>query len=166
MPELWDRQPRRRPVLQRVRDAPGSDRRWGVALDPFLPKELLAKLEAARAGRAMEGERRVVTMLFCDVKGSTAMAETLDPEEWAEIMNGAFERLIAPVYRYEGTLARLMGDAIFAFFGAPIAHEDDPQRAVWAGLDIVSGIAALQGAACGPSAGSISTFGSASTPAP
>ena len=112
-----------------------------VALDPFLPKELLAKLEAARAGRAMEGERRVVTMLFCDVKGSTAMAETLDPEEWAEIMNGAFERLIAPVYRYEGTLARLMGDAIFAFFGAPIAHEDDPQRAVWAGLAIVSGTA-------------------------
>ena len=113
----------------------------GDALDPFLPKELLAKLEAARAGRAMEGERRVVTMLFCDVKGSTAMAETLDAEDWAEIMNGAFERLIAPVYRYEGTLARLMGDAIFAFFGAPIAHEDDPQRAVWAGLDIVSGIA-------------------------
>ena len=92
----------------------------------------------------MEGERRIVTMLFCDVKGSTAMAETLDPEDWAEIMNGAFERLIAPVYRYEGTLARLMGDAIFAFFGAPIAHEDDPQRAVWAGLDIVSGIAAYK----------------------
>ena len=62
----------------------------GDALDPFLPKELLAKLEAARAGRAMEGERRVVTMLFCDVKGSTAMAETLDAEDWAEIMNGAF----------------------------------------------------------------------------
>ena len=110
-------------------------------LDPFLPRDLLAKLEAARAGRAMQGERRVVTMLFCDVKGSTAMAETMDPEDWAEIMNGAFERLIAPVYRYEGTLARLMGDAIFAFFGAPIAHEDDPQRAVRAGLDIVAGIA-------------------------
>jgi class 3 adenylate cyclase/tetratricopeptide (TPR) repeat protein len=116
----------------------------GSTLDPFLPKELLAKLEAARAGRAMEGERRVVTMLFCDVKGSTAMAETMDPEDWTTIMNGAFERLIAPVYRYEGTLARLMGDAIFAFFGAPIAHEDDPQRAVWAGLDIVSGIAAYR----------------------
>jgi class 3 adenylate cyclase/tetratricopeptide (TPR) repeat protein len=115
-----------------------------AGLDPFLPKELLAKLEAARAGRAMEGERRTVTMLFCDVKGSTAMAESLDPEHWAEIMNGAFERLIAPVYRYEGTLARLMGDAIFAFFGAPIAHEDDPQRAVWAGLDIVAGIAAYR----------------------
>jgi class 3 adenylate cyclase/tetratricopeptide (TPR) repeat protein len=111
------------------------------AIDPFLPKELLTKLEAARAGRAMEGERRIVTMLFSDVKGSTAMAEDLDPEDWAEIMNGAFERLIAPVYRYEGTLARLMGDAIFAFFGAPIAHEDDPHRAVEAGLDIAAGIA-------------------------
>ncbi|MGH3690476.1 MAG: ATP-binding protein [Microbacterium sp.] len=88
----------------------------------------------------MEGERRIVTMLFCDVKGSTAMAEKLDPEEWAEIMNGAFEHLIAPVYRYEGTLARLMGDAIFAFFGAPIAHEDDPQRAVMAGIEIIDGI--------------------------
>ena len=89
----------------------------------------------------MQGERRIVTMLFCDVSGSTAAAEALDPEEWAEIMNGAFEHLIAPVYRYEGTLARLMGDAILAFFGAPIGHEDDPQRAVLAGLDILKGIA-------------------------
>ena len=59
-------------------------------------------------------------------------------------MNGAFEHLIAPIYRYEGTLARLMGDAIFAFFGAPIAHEDDPQRAVSAGLDIIDGIQAYR----------------------
>jgi len=105
---------------------------------------MLAKLEAARAGRSMQGERRIVTMLFCDVAGSTAMAGELDPEEWTEIMNGAYENLIAPVYRYEGTLARLMGDAIFAFFGAPIAHEDDPQRAVAAGLEIVEGIAAYR----------------------
>jgi len=88
----------------------------------------------------MVGERRVVTMLFCDVKGSTAAAEQLDPEDWAEIMNGAFEHLIKPIYRYEGTLARLMGDAILAFFGAPITHEEDPQRAVLAGLDILQGI--------------------------
>ena len=111
-------------------------------LESYLPKGMLAKLEAARAGRSMRGERRIVTMLFCDVVGSTAMAEKLDPEEWTEIMNGAYENLIAPVYRYEGTLARLMGDAIFAFFGAPIAHEDDPQRAVAAGLEIVEGISA------------------------
>jgi predicted ATPase/class 3 adenylate cyclase len=109
-------------------------------LHQFIPKELLAKLEAAKAAGGLAGERRIVTILFCDVKGSTAMAEKLDPEEWAEIMNGAFEHLIAPVYRYEGTLARLMGDAILAFFGAPIAHEDDPQRAVLAGLEIVAGM--------------------------
>jgi len=86
----------------------------------------------------MVGERRIVTMLFCDVKGSTAAAEQLDPEDYSEIMNGAFTHMIKPVYRYDGTLARLMGDALLAFFGAPIAHEDDPQRAVLAGLDIVA----------------------------
>ena len=91
-------------------------------------------------GRSMEGERRIVTMLFCDVVGSTAMAERLDPEAWTEIMNEVFELLIVPIDRYEGTVARLMGDAIFAFFGAPIAHEDDPQRAVSAGLEIVEAI--------------------------
>ena len=68
------------------------------------------------------------------------MAEQLDPEEWAEIMNEAFEYLTGPVYRYEGTVARLMGDAIPAFFGAPISHEEDPQRAVLAGLEIVASI--------------------------
>jgi len=88
----------------------------------------------------MVGERRVVTMLFCDVKGSTSAAEQMDPEEWGEIINGAFEFMIRPVYRYEGMVARLMGDAILAFFGAPIAHEDDPQRAILAGLDILTEI--------------------------
>ncbi len=79
-------------------------------------------------------------MLFCDVQGSTAAAEQMDPEEWADVMNGAFDHLIAPVYRYEGTLARLMGDAVLAFFGAPIGHEDDPERAVRAGLEILEAI--------------------------
>ena len=109
-------------------------------IEQYIPAELLAKMESARASGGMQGERRVVTMLFCDVQGSTAAAGKLDPEEWAEIMNGAFEHLISPVYRYEGTLARLMGDAILAFFGAPIAHEDDPQRAVLAALDIIESI--------------------------
>jgi class 3 adenylate cyclase/tetratricopeptide (TPR) repeat protein len=100
----------------------------------------MSKLEAERARGGMAGERRVVSMLFCDVKGSTAAAEQLDPEEWTEIINGAFEYMIKPVYKYEGTVARLMGDGILAFFGAPIAHEDDPNRAVLSGLDIVSGL--------------------------
>ena len=98
------------------------------------------KLRAARDKGGMVGERRVVTMLFCDLNGSTAAAERLDPEDWTEIMNGAFAHMIKPVYQYEGTIARLMGDALLAFFGAPIAHEDDPRRAILAGLDIVEGI--------------------------
>ena len=109
-------------------------------LSQYVPPELLAKLESARAGGGMAGERRVVTMLFCDIQGSTEAAGSLDPEDWAEIINGAFEHLIAPVYKYEVTLARLMGDAILALFGAPIAHEDDPQRAVLAGLEILESI--------------------------
>ena len=132
-------------------------------LQQYVPKELLNKLEAARANRSMAGERRIVTVLFCDVKGSTSLAEMLDPEEWAAIMNGAFKHLIEPVYRYEGTLARLMGDAILAFFGAPIAHEDDPQRAVLAALGIVEGMKSTASRSSASTA-STSTFEWASTP--
>jgi class 3 adenylate cyclase/tetratricopeptide (TPR) repeat protein len=109
-------------------------------LDRYLPRELITKLEAARSRNSMVGERRVITMLFCDVKGSTAAAEKVDPEVWTDIMNGVFEYMIRPIYKYEGLVPRLMGDAILAFFGAPITHEDDPQRAVLAGLEIQDGI--------------------------
>src|SRR5688572_24830347 len=107
-------------------------------LDQYIPPELASRLEIARGQNDKAGERRVITILFCDVKRSTAAAEQLDPEEWTEIMNAAFEHMIQPVYKYEGTVVRLMGDAILAFFGAPITHEDDPQRAVLAALDIRS----------------------------
>ena len=109
-------------------------------LERYIPRGLLSRLESARISRLMEGERRVVTILFCDVKGSTEAAAGLDPEEWAEIINGAFEHMIQPVYRYEGTVARLQGDGLLAFFGAPIAHEDDPQRAVLAGMEITQAV--------------------------
>jgi ABC-type oligopeptide transport system substrate-binding subunit/class 3 adenylate cyclase len=103
----------------------------------LVPADYVARLMQARGQLA--GERRLVTILFSDIKGSTAMAERLDPEDVMEIMDGAFDVLIEPIMRYEGTLARLMGDAILAFFGAPIAHEDDPERACRAALEIVEG---------------------------
>ena len=106
------------------------------SLHRHMPKQYVDQLLAAR-GRAI-GERSVITILFFDVKGSTAMAEKLDPEEVMEIMNGAFEVLGEPVYRYEGTLARLMGDAMLCFFGAPITHEDDPVRACRCALDVLA----------------------------
>ena len=106
-------------------------------LKRLMPRQYVEQLRFAK-GR-ITGERRVVTILFSDVKGSAAMADKLDPEDVMEIMDGAFDVLIEPVYRYEGTLARLMGDAILAFFGAPIAHEDDPERACRAALAIIEG---------------------------
>lgn len=106
-----------------------------AAIERLIPKQYLERLNATR-GRP-SGERRVVTIVFFDVKGSTAMAEDLDPEDVMDVMNGAFEVLIAPIYRYEGTLARLMGDAVLAFFGAPVAHEDDAARACRAALDVL-----------------------------
>jgi class 3 adenylate cyclase/tetratricopeptide (TPR) repeat protein len=109
-------------------------------LEKLVPKEFAQRLLQSRTGK-VEGERRIVTILFCDVKGSTALGDERDPEEILEIMNGAFDALIEPVYRYEGTLARLMGDAILAFFGAPIAHEDDPERACLAALAMQEKIA-------------------------
>ena len=88
------------------------------------------------APRPVEGERKFATVLFADVARSTAIAERLDAEDWAEIMNGAFGFMNGAVSRYGGTVSRLMGDAVLALFGAPIAHEDDAERAVRAGLDI------------------------------
>ena len=83
----------------------------------------------------VEGERKYVTVLFADVVDSTGLGERLDPEQVAEIMNGAFAFLDASVTKYGGTVVRLLGDAIIAFLDAPVAHEDDAERAVRAGLD-------------------------------
>jgi class 3 adenylate cyclase len=91
----------------------------------------------AQASAHLAGERRMVTILFADVVGSSALAEKLSPESWAAIMNGAFDRITPAIYQYEGTIARLLGDGLWAFFGAPVAHEDDPVRAVQAALDLV-----------------------------
>ena len=98
--------------------------------------------ESSGTAPRVKGERRVVTVLFADVVNSTGLAERLDPEDWTEIMNGAFPLLTAPIRRYEGTVGRLMGDGMLAFFGAPSAHEDDPQRAILAALDIIDAVKA------------------------
>jgi ABC-type oligopeptide transport system substrate-binding subunit/class 3 adenylate cyclase len=81
-------------------------------------------------------ERRIVTALFADVAGSTALSERLDPEEAKLVIGGAISCAIAAVEAYGGTVTSLMGDGLLALFGAPVAHEDDPERAVRAGLDI------------------------------
>jgi class 3 adenylate cyclase/tetratricopeptide (TPR) repeat protein len=82
------------------------------------------------------GERKLVTVLFADVVGSTAMGERIDPEDVTEIMNGAFSFMNEAVADHQGMVARLMGDAILAFFGVPVAHENDAELGIRAGLKI------------------------------
>jgi len=85
-------------------------------------------------------ERRKITVLFADIANSTAIAERLDAEDWTAIVGEAFGLMNRTIERYGGTVARLMGDGVLAFFGAPVAHEDDPERAVRCGLDMVRAI--------------------------
>ena len=104
-------------------------------LNAAAPTPLAQKMRAAGAG-----ERKPVTAVFADVVDSTALTASMDPEDWTEIINDAFTRMSEVIYRYEGTIARLMGDAILAFFGAPVTHEDDPERAVRCALDMVDAV--------------------------
>lgn len=119
----------------------------GQALDAVTPadSDRQARLAAAAPGPLVDkmrqakltGERKPVTALFVDVVGSTSLAEQMDPEDWTQIVNEAFELMSQAVFHYEGTIAQLQGDAMLAFFGAPIAHEDDPERAVRAALEML-----------------------------
>ena len=90
---------------------------------------------AAQRQQRPDGERKQVTVLFADVKGSMEMAEQTDPEEWRRIMQRFFELLCEGVHRFEGTVDKFTGDGIMALFGAPIAHEDHAQRACLAAFD-------------------------------
>lgn len=84
-----------------------------------------------------EGDRRVVTVLFTDVSGFTSLSERLDPEAVTGLMNDLFAVLTEPIYRYGGVVDKYIGDALMATFGAPVAREDDPERAVWAAWDML-----------------------------
>src|SRR6202040_3367085 len=89
---------------------------------------------AEEASPAVEGERKTVTALFADIKDSTAMMRDLDPEEARAIVDPVLHLMMAAVHRYGGYVAQSTGDGIFALFGAPVAHEDHPQRALHAAL--------------------------------
>jgi len=95
--------------------------------------------EQADAG-ALEGERKTVTALFADIKGSTELMEDLDPEEARAIIDPALRLMIDAAHRYDGYVVQSTGDGIFALFGAPIAHEDHPQRGLYAALRMQEGL--------------------------
>jgi class 3 adenylate cyclase/tetratricopeptide (TPR) repeat protein len=94
--------------------------------------DILITPERADGSSALDGERKTVTALFADIKGSMELIEDLDPEEARAIVDPALKLMIDAVHRYEGYVAQSTGDGIFALFGAPVAHEDHPQRALHA----------------------------------
>jgi class 3 adenylate cyclase len=97
------------------------------------PKPLQLR-DAIPATEVIDGERKTVTALFADIKGSTELMEYLDPEEARTIVDPALKLMIEAVHRYYGYIVQSTGDGIFALFGAPVAHEDHPQRALYAAL--------------------------------
>ena len=107
----------------------------GTGIEPGLVKSLNND-KLRRSAARLEGERKPVTILFTDIVGSTTIAEKLDPEEWKEIVSASHRIVGEAVSRYEGTIAQYLGDGVLAFFGAPVTHEDDPERAVRAALEI------------------------------
>src|SRR5262245_59441027 len=92
---------------------------------------------------AREADRRQVTVLFADLTGFTSLAERLDPEEVRAFQNALFETLARSIERYDGFVEKFVGDAVMAVFGAPVAHEDDPERALDAALDMLERAAVL-----------------------
>src|SRR6185437_9493284 len=94
---------------------------------------------------AVKGERRHLSVLFCDLVGSTAIAANLDPEDWREVLAAYHKDATEAVERFGGHVAQYLGDGLLVYFGYPQAHEDDPQRAVLAGLAMLDAIAALNG---------------------
>ena len=135
---MW-RQNSRRESDSAARARPAAAAGAGSALsDPtpesYTPKHLAEKILTSKA--ALEGERKQVTVLFADLKGSMELLADRDPEEARKLLDPVLERMMEAVHRYEGTVNQVMGDGIMALFGAPLAHEDHAVRACYAAIDL------------------------------
>src|SRR5262245_5808569 len=98
----------------------------------YTPRHLAEKILTSR--HALEGERKQVTVLFADLKGSMELLAERNPEEARKLLDPVLERMMEAVHHYEGTVNQVMGDGIMALFGAPVAHEDHAVRACYAAL--------------------------------
>ncbi len=133
------------PPWPETRRAPAPDDPAAMRPIAYTPRHLaeriLAEHQALAARGAPDGERKTITALFADIKGSMALLEDLDPEDARHMIDPALRLMMEAVHRYEGYVAQSLGDGIFALFGAPIAHEDHAQRALYAALRMQEAIA-------------------------
>ncbi len=130
-------------ALEAQRDTLG-DAVVDIALAP-LRERLGASMHPAPAS-SLEGERKLVTVMFADLSGFTALSEALDPEQVRGIVNRCFDELVPIVERYGGTVDKFIGDEIMALFGAPLAHENDAERALRAALEMMPAMATIDAA--------------------
>jgi class 3 adenylate cyclase len=121
--------------LSKPKEAPSSTH---ATPQSYTPKYLAEKILTSRA--ALEGERKQVTVLFADLKGSMELIAERDPEEARKLLDPVIERMMEAVHHYEGTVTHIMGDGIMALFGAPLAHEDHAVRACYAALKMQEAI--------------------------
>ena len=119
----------------------GPRKRIMGSIRALIEAETPASDEAVTAGRmqSSEAERRQLTVMFCDLVGSTALSHRLDPEDLRDVMRRYQDAVAGVVARYEGHVAKFLGDGVLAYFGWPQAHEDQAERAVRAGLDATDG---------------------------
>jgi class 3 adenylate cyclase len=106
----------------------------GEALEVKVNSAGTAEPSQIEASELVEGERKIVTAVFADIKGSTELSQHLDPEEARALIDPALKLMIQAVRRYDGYVVQSAGDGIFALFGAPTAAEDHPQRALYSAL--------------------------------
>ena len=106
-----------------------------------LRRQLAELGPSTHAGERLAGERKLITVMFADISGYTALADTIDPERARDLLNDCFEHLVPMVEKYGGTIDKFVGDEIVALFGAPVAHENDAERACAAALEMMAALA-------------------------
>ena len=130
-----------RPSAQAV----GRDRRLGEE-PPTLAQSAASATSDATSPPIIDAERRQLTVMFCDLVGSTALSTRFDPEDLRELISAYHRAVAETVGRFDGFVAKYMGDGVLIYFGYPRAHEDDAERAVRAGLAVIEAVARLTAA--------------------
>ncbi|MBW2108855.1 MAG: GAF domain-containing protein [Deltaproteobacteria bacterium] len=127
-------------ILLRVYHQMLREERNRLLLSRFFSCTVTEKIFCSGENLRLGGERKNVTILFADLRGFTAMSEYLDQEKVVEILNAYFSLMTPIIFKHDGTLDKLMGDGIMAFFGAPLSHDDDPTRAVRSAVEMISAL--------------------------